>query len=53
MFFPTIQCPVSYTHLARKLPDTKTRRITTREKRLTKEELLELSKKFKQEKKSK
>lgn len=39
--------------VARKLPDTKTRRITTREKRLTKEELLELSKKFKQEKKSK
>ena len=39
--------------VARELPDTKNRRITTREKRLTKEELLELSKKFKQEKKSK
>ncbi|NLB67771.1 MAG: DUF4296 domain-containing protein [Bacteroidales bacterium] len=32
------------------LPDTKNRRTTTREKRLTKEELLELSKKFKQQK---
>ncbi len=36
--------------VARELPDTKNRRITTREKRLTKEELLELSKKFKQQK---
>jgi hypothetical protein len=37
--------------MARELPDTKNRRITTREKRLTKEELLELNKKFKQQKK--
>lgn len=36
--------------VTRELPDTKNRRITTREKRLTKEELLELSKKFKQQK---
>jgi hypothetical protein len=34
----------------KELPDTKNRRTTTREKRLTKEELLELSKKFKQQK---
>lgn len=33
--------------VTRELPDTKNRRTTTREKRLTKEELLELSKKFK------
>lgn len=36
--------------VTRELPDTKNRRTTTREKRLTKEELLELSKKFKQQK---
>ncbi|HOG41594.1 MAG TPA: DUF4296 domain-containing protein [Bacteroidales bacterium] len=36
--------------IVRELPDTKNRRITTREKRVTREELIELSKKFKEQK---
>ncbi len=51
---PVMESPVKDTlpndTIVRELPDTKNRRITTREKRVTREELIELSKKFKEQK---